>query len=212
MGSRHENWRCATSFGPNQSVKNAQNTQAGLVQEGTANSRAQIGQGNSTLNTGGANVTSGANFLTSLLNGNRANTTALLQPNIDQIRQANQQQLQAISTLTPRGGGRSGTLFGSTYAPNQQIQSLFGGLRSTAATALPQIGLAQQGLGAGLIGQGNTALNTAAGGAQNAFGNAMGIQNRSDNIVSGLASGILGLATMPFGGGAASNGLLGLIK
>lgn len=199
------------SFGPSQAVKNSTNTQAGLVQQGTANSGAQIAQGNANLNTGGSNINSGTSFLNTVLNGNQANTASLLQPNINQIRDANQQQLQGISTLSPRGGGRAGTLFGASYAPNQQIQSLFGTARNTAATALPQIGLAQQGIGTNLVGAGNNALSTAASGANAGVQNQLAIQQRSDNLVSGLASGILGLATTPFGGGSASNGLLGLI-
>lgn len=201
------------SFGSSQAVKNATNTQSGLVQDATANSGNQIASGNTNLNTGGSNITSGTNFLNTVLNGNQANTSALLQPNIDQIRGANQQQLQALSTLSPRGGGRSGTLFNASYAPNQQIQSLFGNARTTAATALPQIGLAQQGIGTNLLNTGNSALNTANTGAATGINSQLQIQNRSDAIDSAIGNGILSLATLPFGaaGGAGSGGLLGMI-
>ena len=199
------------SFGSSQSVKNNQNTLSGATNQAVANSGAEIGQGNTQLATGGQNVTSGTNFLNTVLNGNQANTTALLQPNIKQIRQANQQTLQGINTLSPRGGGRSGTNYAATFAPNQQIQSLFGNARTTAATALPQIGLAQQGIGTNLINSGNSALSTGLYGANAGVGNALQVQQRSDAIDQAIGSGLFGLATTPFGGGSASGGLLGMI-
>lgn len=189
------------SFGSSQAVKNSTNTQAGLVQNATANSGAQIASGNTNLNAGTGNINSGTGFLNTVLNGNQANTSALLQPNIDQIRGANQQQLQALSTLSPRGGGRSGTLFNASYAPNQQIQSLFGNARTTAATALPQIGLAQQGIGTNLIGAGNNALNTATAGANYGAQDQLAIQQRSDNLVGGIGKTLMGLALAPVTGG-----------
>ncbi len=108
----------------------------------------------------------------------------------------------------PRGGGRSAALFANPFATNQQVQSLFGNARTTAATALPQIGLGQQQIGTNLIGQGNQALNTATTGAQNQFQNQMAIQQRSDNIIGGLASGLMGLALAPVTGGGSLFGSL----
>lgn len=189
------------SFGANQATKNATNVQSGLTQQATANSGTEIGQGGTQLAAGGQNINSGTNFLNTVLNGNRANTTALLQPNIDQIRQANNQQLQSLSTLSPRGGGRSGTLFNASYAPNQQIQNLFGQARTTAATALPQIGLAQQGIGTNLIGAGNSALNTGVQGADAVAQNQLAIQKRSDSLLGGLGGFATNLALAPVTGG-----------
>jgi hypothetical protein len=182
------------SFGANQSVKNAQNQQLAETQQANAQSNAQFAAGS-------PNVTSGTNFLSTILNGNRANTTAVLQPNIDQIRQANQQQLQGISTLTPRGGGRSGTLFGASYAPNQQIQSLFGGARTSAASALPQIGLQQEGLGTNLL---NTGASSANAGVQNA----LQVQQMSNAIDAAIGGGLFGLASLPVSGGGSLAGNL----
>lgn len=196
------------SFGPSQAVKNATNTAAGITNTATANSGNEIASGNTSLNAGAGNINSGTSFLNTVLNGNQANTAAVLQPNIDQIRQANQQQLQGISTLSPRGGGRSGTLFGASYSPNQQIQSLFGNARNTAATALPQIGLAQQGIGTNLVGAGNNALTTATSGAQNGVQAQMANQARSDSIVSGIGKTIMGLALAPVTGGGSLFGSL----
>ncbi len=188
------------SFGPSQSVKNATNTAAGITNQATANSGADVNQGNTNLTTGGNNVQAGTNFMNTVLNGNQQNTAALLQPNINQIRQANQQQLQGINTLTPRGGGRAGANYAATFAPNQQIQSLFGQARTGAATALPQIGLQQQGIGTNLLNAGNSALNTATTGAQNGVQSQLAIQQRSDAIDSAIGSGIMGLAMAPITG------------
>ena len=189
------------SFGSSQSTKNAQNVQAGATNQAVANSGTEIGQGNTALQTGGQNINSGTNLLNTVLNGNQANTSALLQPNIDQIRQANQQQLQGISTLSPRGGGRSGTLYGASYAPNQQIQNLFGNARTTAATALPQIGLQQQGIGTNLIGAGNNALSTGVQGANAGVNNALQVQQMSNAIDQAIGGGLFGLASLPVSGG-----------
>jgi hypothetical protein len=189
------------SFGPSQAVKNATNTAAGITNTATTNSGGEINSGNANLNTGGSNITSGTNFLNTVLSGNQANTTALLQPNINQIRQANQQTLQGINTLSPRGGGRSGTNYAATSAPNEQIQNLFGNARTTAATALPQIGLAQQGIGTNLVGAGNNALSTATTGANNGIAAQLANQQRSDNLVAGIGKTLMGLALAPVTGG-----------
>ena len=199
------------SFGPSQAQKNATNTQNGITSAATGNSQSQIGQGTAALTAGQNDVNSGTNFFNTLLNGNQANTTATLQPNIDQIRQANQQTLQQTNMLSPRGGGRGATLFNAAYAPNQQINSLFGQARTNAATALPQIGLAQQGIGTNLIGAGNTALNTAGNTNQGVMSNLLQQQQMQNQMYTGLGQGLFGLATTPFGGGSATNGLLGKI-
>lgn len=197
------------SIGPSQAQKNAQNTENSVAQQGISNSQSAIGQGNTALATGSQNVNSGTGFLNTILNGNQANTSALLAPTINADRATNQSTLQALSTLTPRGGGRSGTLFNAAYAPSAATTSMFNNLRGTAATTLPQIGLAQEGIGTGLLNTGNSALNTGLQGSQ------YGVQNQfqntaySNQLIASMMNGILGLATTPFGGGSASGGLLG---
>lgn len=165
--------------------------------------------GNNLLNAGQGNVSSGTNFFNTLLNGNKANTQAMLQPNIDQIRQANANTISSASTLMPRGGGRSGTLFGAEYAPNQQIQNLFNTARTSAATALPQIGLGQQQIGSNLFNTANNALSAATGANSANAQLALANQQRSDNLISGIGSALFGLATTPFG--SAGTSLLGRI-
>jgi hypothetical protein len=198
------------SFGPGKAEQSATSALQGVTGTATGNSANQIAAGTNLLNTGGTNVASGTNFFNTLLNGNQANTTAMLQPNINQIRQANQNSIQGLSTLMPRGGGRSSTLFSAAYAPESQIQNLFGGARTTAAQALPQIGLQQQQNATNLFGTGNQALNTGLQGNQNLFSNAFQQRQYQNQLYGQLGQGILGLATMPLGG-AGTTSLLGMI-
>lgn len=197
------------SFGPTQQTKQAMNTLGTVGTQAQTNSANELQAGGNLLTQGGGPVQTGVNFFNTLANGNRANTTALLQPNINQIRANNQGTLQALNTLMPRGGGRSGTLFGASYAPTSQITDLFSGARTGAAAQLPQLGLAQQGLGANLTSIGNQPLSTAASSAGTLGQLSQAQQQMGLNFWSGLGSGILGLATTPFGGGTAINGLLG---
>lgn len=200
------------SFGANNTSKAAENNLGG-VSNTALNQQLPMfnAAGQGALATGGQNVASGTNFLNTVLGGNQANTQALLQPNISQIQGSNANTMNALNTLTPRGGGRSGSLFAQSLAPTGEINSLFNGARTSAATALPQIGLQQQGIGANLLGMGNQDLSVATG-ANQSLGQ-MGFQQQqlSNQMASGIASGILGLATLPFGGGSSANGLLGLI-
>lgn len=197
------------SFGPTKETKNAMGNLSTVSAAGMENSAADRARGGSLLNLGGGNVASGTNFFNTLLGGNQANTTALLQPSIDQIRAGNTHALQALSTLMPRGGGRSGTLFDMAYAPQGQIQSLFNSGRLAGAQALPSIGAQQQSLGANLFNIGNQGLGLAA----NASGNLADISQRQQqmgaNFWSGLGGGLFNLATLPLGGGTLGGAALG---
>jgi hypothetical protein len=214
------------SFGTNNETKTAQNNLAGIGSTATNQLFPQVtAAGGNALTSGadmtrtGANTTQPAiNFLNTLLSGNQANTTAALQPSIDQIRANQSGVFNGINTLMPRGGGRGAALFGQSFAPQSQIQNLFNTGRTSAASTLPGIGLqqqslglGQQGVGANLFGIGNSALGTAAG-TNTSLGN-MGLQAQQmkNNLFAGLGSGLFSLATTPFGGGSATNGLLGLI-
>lgn len=199
------------SFGAPQSVKNSQNQQLGITQSATANSNNLNNLGSTALASGSGNINSGTNFFNTLLNGNQANTTATLAPNIAADRAQNQSNLQSVSTLMPRGGGRSGTLFDTEMTPTTSLQNLFNTGRTTAAQTLPQIGLAQQGIGTNLFGAGNSALNTAAGSNQTSLNSATQQQQISNQLIGNLAGSLFGLATTPFGGGSATGGLIGAI-
>lgn len=200
------------SFGPSSSEKTAQNNISGA--SNAAQNQlfpAAFSEGQSALNNGQGNIESGTNFFNTLLNGNQANTTALLQPNIDQIRNSTQANLNAASTLMPRGGGRGGALFADTLAPQSQIQNLFNGVRSNAASILPQIGIQQQQLGANLFNVGNNALGTSITGNTENQNAAFQDRQLSNQMAQGIGQAAFGLLTTPFGGGAAANGLLGLL-
>ena len=191
------------SFGPSNTTKAAENNIGG-VSNTLTNTAAptEYGAGQGLLNLGGQTAQPGVNFMTQVLGGNAANTTAALQPSINQIDQGTSGVLKGINTLTPRGGGRYGALFGQSFAPQSQIQNLFNGSRMGAATALPQIGLQQQGLGTNLFGLGNSALGTAGGLNTNLAGIGQQQQQINNSLFSGLGAGALKLASM-FGKGGA---------
>ena len=185
----------AVKGGQSNSQSNAQNQLQYGANQSIANSNNQTGLGNQLMQTGAGNVQSGANYFNTLLNGNQANTSALLQPSINQIGANNANTVSALSTLMPRGGGRSGTLFGASYAPAGQIQNLFNSARTSAAQTLPQIGLQQQGLGANLFGLGNQALGT--GGAMDQGLLNYGMQNREfmNQLYGTVGSSLQGLGS-----------------
>lgn len=217
------------SFGSNSTTKQATNNLSGvsnaamnnLFPQVTAAGTKAIGTGEGLVNTGIEGVKSGEttaapgiNFFKTLMGGNQANTTAMLQPNIDAIRGTNANALTAINTLMPRGGGRSGALFNQSFEPQRQMQNLFNTARTTAATTLPQIGLQQQQLGLGQqqVGLGQQGVGTnlfnigqgTLGTAGNVNTNLADIGQRqqqiSNNLWSGIGSSLFGLATVPFGG------------
>jgi hypothetical protein len=157
---------------------------------------AAFGGGQQNLQMGQQNTGQAGNYFNTLLNGNRANTTAMLQPDINRIQGAQQGTLQSASTLMPRGGGRSGTLFQLPFQGNQQIQSLFSGARSGAAGQLGQLGLGQGGLGANLFGQATGGLNSANTANDSLVKAALEKQKQSQGIAGGLGQGVGQLASM----------------
>jgi hypothetical protein len=214
------------SFGATNGTKAAENNLSGIsntalntqVPALDAAGTQQLAAGNQTVQQGLKTMQPGINYFQNILSGSPAETANLLAPNIQQIKQANQQNIQAASTLMPRGGGRFGTLFSAETAPNQAIQNLFSGARSAAASPLISAGGTQAGIG---LGQGNLGANLFQG-ANSALGVGTGAntsqiqaqqqqQQLTNSLWSGLGSGLFNLATTPFGGGAAANGLLGLI-
>ncbi len=182
------------SFGPTDQMNAATNTL-------TANNTAASGAALPNVSAGTSNLASGANFFRNILGGNQADTTALLQPDINRINAANQQTLQGVSTLTPRGGGRSSSLFALPFQGNQQIQSLFNGLRGQAAQALPSIGAQQGSLGSNLFDISNTGSESLGklGLAQQEFTDAQKWK-LFRTIAGGLAGGMAGGAGGAGGG------------
>ena len=214
------------SFGSPAPVKTAQNNLGGISQyaqntiapTAVADSSNAVGQGNNLLGMGTSAFNNGTNFLNTIMGGNAANTSALLQPSIDQIRSGVSNALTGVNTLTPRGGGRFSANYGLSFAPQQQTQQLYNSARTGAASALPQLGIGEQGVGSGLMGVGANFLNAGTGAlnagtnASSSLGNLGLTQEQINNQMMGqLGQGIFGLLTTPFGGGAAANGLLGLL-
>lgn len=154
-------------FGPNAQSKAGANGEQGAGQSLINAGAVQNATGQNTFNTGSQLVGSAANYDNTLLNGNRANTTAQLAPDINRIRDQDQNSLQTASSLMPRGGGRTGTLFQQQFAPQSGINGLYNNARTAAAGQIGALGQGQQSAGAGLMGIGNSA--TGAGGGL--FGN-----------------------------------------
>ena len=197
------------SFGPTNQEKGFSNNLGGAANQAQANSGQQMQQGQGLLNLGTGNTAAGTNFFNTIMNGNQAASTALLQPDINRIRGAQQGTLQAASTLMPRGGGRSGTLFSLPFQGNAQIQQLYNGLRPAAAQALTSTGLQQSGQGANLFGIGNQALNTSVQGNEAGLNWAQQQAQRQQQLAAGLGGGLFSLLTAPFTGGTSLLGGLG---
>lgn len=149
------------AFGRSTQAQQAEGANMSIAGTATQNSKTAQDSGVGALSTGTQQVQSGANFFNTVANGNRENSTAMLAPDINRLRDSNTQALQAASTLMPRGGGRTASLFGRPLATNDAVNSLYTGVRSGASSQLAQIGQGQQSLGANLFGIANSGLNTA---------------------------------------------------
>lgn len=150
----------------------------------------QTGFGMGQQQQGAGNLQGGAGYFQTLLNGNRANTTQLLAPQIQQTQQQFQRALQTGSQLDPRGGGRAATLFN---LPSQASSSLLGAydtIRPQAAQQLAQIGQAQGQLGAQATGLGNQAFGLANQGAGGGLQNQLAVNQATQQAGAGIAGGI----------------------
>ncbi len=94
-------------------------------------------------------------YFQSILNGDRANTTQTLAPQIQQIQQSMNERLNAGSTLDARGGGRASSLFSLPTQATSQINNLYNTARPAAATALTDIASRQGMLGTSLLNSSN---------------------------------------------------------
>ena len=211
------------SFGPSAQTKQAFSTLGDVGTQAKANSGTAFQQGNNLIGMGSGIASRGAaamqpaaNLFSGLLGGNAAEASRFLAPTIESARGQTQQTLQSLSNLQPRGGGRSGSLFDISYAPQRQAGQLYNQARIAGATALPQIGSAMSSAGStiansgtNLFNAGNTALSTAGQSASNLGQLGLQQQQMSNSLWGGLGKGLLGLATLPFGGGALSGTLLG---
>jgi len=190
------------SFGPSNTTKTAENNLGGVS---NALQNVQFPQLNTAagnmLNTGAGTTSSGVNFFNTLLNGNNANTTALLQPDIERANAARNNTLSAVNTLTPRGGGRFGANYGVPLSSTGDLINLFNQPRMAAAQQLPQIGLQETGQGANLFNLANSALTGS--GAVNTNLAQIGQQQQqiSNQLFGGIGQTLMGLALAPTTGG-----------
>lgn len=188
------------AFGKSDQAKSAEANNQSIASTAVTNSGSAIAQGQGALNTGTQQVQTGANFFNTLAGGNRDASTALLAPDINRIRDANQTALQTTSTLMPRGGGRTAALFARPLSTNDQVNQLYNGVRSSAASNLVGIGQGQQNLGANLFGIGNTALNTGAQTNTGILNYEQQQQQMKNQLFGQLGAGIGGILTAPLGG------------
>jgi len=94
-------------------------------------------------------------YFQSILNGDRANTTQTLAPQIADIQQRLNTALTTGSTLNARGGGRASTLAGLPSQATTQINNLYDTARPAAATSLTDIGSREGSLAGSLMGGSN---------------------------------------------------------
>lgn len=153
-----------------------------------------------------------SNYFQSLLSGNKAVTTAALAPDTSRINDTIAGATNSTGTLTPRGGGRSSTLFNLPFQGQAQESGLFNQLRPQAAQGLTGIAGLQGNVGLGESAIGNSLLNTGANflNAGTSAANALGgqaSQSRAQNLAqaNAVGQGLYGLAT-----GGASNILSGV--
>lgn len=192
------------SFKPSQTQQNAQQQQLALSKQAIDQSGKAMETGQGLLNLGGKTVTPATNFFSILGGGNTAAIQSALRPNIDRARQAQQSTLQNISTMLPRGGGRSGALFDASYAPSRDIGQSFDSARMSAFPALAQIGQQQQSMAPGFFGLANQGLGVGGQMQSDVVGQEQRQQQMKNQFWSQLGSGLFGIATLPFGGSSRS--------
>ena len=204
--------------GPNNSQSEANNMLNYNAKAATPISQAAVSGGKEALGTGmnflnqfNNQAGKSGNWFQSMLSGNQANTTAALAPDINRIRDQNNQTLTAASTLAPRGGGRESMLFDLPFKTTSQTSGLYNASRPAAAANLANlageygsIGVGTGGLGASLFNTGVGALNagTEAAGKygdlttqQQQFKYNAGVQ--AAQIIAAAIAGMPGMAPKP---------------
>lgn len=112
------------------------------------------------LNSGLNNLAPVANWFQTIMNGNKQATLNQMQPQIQQTQGGLNTALQTSSTLAPRGGGRSSTLFDLPFAAQQQTAQQYAVARAGAPAGLQSAATAQGALGASAGGIGDQYGNT----------------------------------------------------
>lgn len=145
-----------TDKGPGGTTNNQANSLAtqnlANAQQGSDLAKRSADQGFGLVQSASDTLNQPKNYFQSILNGDRANTTQTLAPQIAQIQQSLQQALTTGSTLNARGGGRASTLAGLPSQATTQINNLYDTARPAAATSLMDIGTREGALGTGVLG------------------------------------------------------------
>lgn len=106
------------------------------------------------------------NFFRTLLSGDRGAITELLSPELRQVRDNEQQQLNSIAQFGPRGGGMASAVNNVQNQTRGQIADLFQKTRPGAATALEGIASEYANIGLGRYGLEQQGLNSSLGGLE----------------------------------------------
>lgn len=141
--------------GPSSAQTNTATSTLGSTGTSAANFMNSYGQtGSQGLNSGLNNLTPVANWFQTIMNGNKQATLNQMQPQIAQTEGGLNTALQTGSTLAPRGGGRSSTLFDLPFEAQKDIASQYAAARAGAPAGLQSAATAQGALGASAAGAG----------------------------------------------------------
>lgn len=145
--------------------------------------------------TGTSDVAASSNFEKGLLSGDWSKINTLLAPQISAIQRRSQQQKQQLGQFGGRSGGTTAAIYKSGDDVNAAVNDMVSGLTGSAATSLGSEG-------AGLIGEGETALDMNAKFSQQQLDNW-----RSSIVGKGISTAVQGAEA--FGMGAAGGALPG---
>jgi len=186
-------------FGKSKQEKSALSTMGDISSQFQGLGTQQAATGQSLIGAGTRNVDLGTNFFNTLLTGNAANTAALLSPQVNQMRDLLSTNLTQASTLMPRGGGRTASLFDIATRPTGAITDMYNQARMMAPQFLTNTGLSQIGSGANVFGTGTSALGSALTGQGNIFQNEFQARQAKLKSFMDLGQGIFNLASTPMG-------------
>lgn len=196
----------------------AQTTAAtgGLGETGTngANFMKSYGDtGAAGLNSGLNNLNPVANWFQTIINGNKQATLNQMQPQIQQTEGGLNTALQTNTSLAPRGGGRSGTLFDLPFEAQKQIAGSYDAARAGAPAGLQSAATAQGALGSSAAGAGAQFGQVGTGANNNLLNYGLNQQQQSytqaqqNGGLFGKLIGPLLSAALPGVGGLISSGI-----
>jgi hypothetical protein len=128
---------------------------------------------------GEGDIGNASSFYNTLLSGNQAQQAKLLAPQIQNIQQQGQQQLDTQGQLGTRSGGQNASAQNNIDTQRANVSNMVSGLTNSAASGLA-------GLGTSTLGQGLQANAQQAGESQDQM------QNFQNSILGGVASGLVG--------------------